>query len=152
MSQAGPGGESDPTLRYDNPSGGSDSLFCNLSCPQQLSWLLASSLSSSPFLPLGGTPTSHGPFPGPWTTLPHPHAQTKPPRGPHPMLQFKSPTTFLARCTATLPPIPASLFSIVATASPPPYVSATITVRRAGPGGESDPALPESNPSGRSGG
>ena len=27
-----------------------------------------------PFLPLGGFPTSHGPFPGPWTTLPNPHA------------------------------------------------------------------------------
>ena len=66
------------------------------------------------------------------------------------MLQFKSPTTFLARCTPTLPPIPASLFTTVAAASPPPYVSANITVRRAGRGGESDPALPESNPSGRS--
>ena len=82
----------------------------------------------------------------------HPHAQTKPPRGPHPMRQFKSPTTFLARCTPKLPPIPASLFTTVAAASPPPYVSANITVRRAGPGGESDPALLESNPSGRSGG
>ena len=73
-------------------------------------------------------------------------------RTPPAIQHFGKLSLLLARSTATLPARPASPFPSIAAATPPSHVPANIKVQRAGPGGESDPALPKGNPSGRSGG
>ena len=85
-------------------------------------------------------------------------------RTPQDINHFLTPSLLLARCTVKLPPKKGGFsfstntcaiqifFPAVAAAQHKPAVPAIITLRRAGPGGESNPALPKSNPSGRSGG
>ena len=84
---------------------------------------------------------------------------------PQAIKHFLTPSLLLGRCTAKLPAnkggfsfstntcaIPIFFPAIATAQSALPAVLAIITLRRAGLGGESNPALPKSNPSGRSGG